>query len=189
MGEVYRADDLKLGQPVALKFLPKALASDPVRRERSSRKCGSRVNWPIRISIQKHETIAIRFFMPTLLEIGLTAVAYFCRVESGVRKGFDQARLDLGTDSDSASESGRSTIEAPIIRQGSQSTALRLSPGIRRKNTLEFGVCPTFPGERNETAQESHPIQRTDSDRLGVSIRAEPAGCTIEGCPKGGPDI
>src|SRR5512141_3114242 len=34
MGEGYRADDLKLGQPVALKFLPRRLASDPSRIER-----------------------------------------------------------------------------------------------------------------------------------------------------------
>src|SRR5215212_2352464 len=34
MGEVYRADDVKLGQTVALKFLPARLARDPILRER-----------------------------------------------------------------------------------------------------------------------------------------------------------
>jgi len=34
MGEVYRADDLKLGQSVALKFLPAVVENDPTRLQR-----------------------------------------------------------------------------------------------------------------------------------------------------------
>src|SRR5438105_13966459 len=41
MGEVYRADDLTLGQPVALKFLPPHLAADPDRLTRFRKEVAS----------------------------------------------------------------------------------------------------------------------------------------------------
>ena len=48
MGEVYRADDLTLGQQVALKFLPPAVASNPsaVERFRNEVRIARRVSHP-----------------------------------------------------------------------------------------------------------------------------------------------
>src|ERR1041385_8676057 len=48
MGEVYRADDVKLGHPVALKFLPREFASDRSRLERliSEVRIGRQVSHP-----------------------------------------------------------------------------------------------------------------------------------------------
>jgi serine/threonine-protein kinase len=48
MGEVYRADDIKLGQAVALKFLPESLARDSAARERfySEVRIGRQVSHP-----------------------------------------------------------------------------------------------------------------------------------------------
>jgi len=43
LGEVYRTDDLKLGQPVALKFLPPGLEKSPARLDRGGRAAGATI--------------------------------------------------------------------------------------------------------------------------------------------------
>jgi hypothetical protein len=53
MGEVYRADDLKLGQPVALKFLPEHLTSDGAALARFHRDWASASRSPFTVFIHR----------------------------------------------------------------------------------------------------------------------------------------
>jgi hypothetical protein len=50
MGEVYRADDLTLDQPVALQFLPQGVAAEDSRLARFTTSCASRAKCLTRTS-------------------------------------------------------------------------------------------------------------------------------------------
>ena len=69
MGEVYRADDIKLGQPVALKFLPESLArdADALQRFYAEVRLGRQVSHPNvcrvydLVEIDGHHCLAMEF--------------------------------------------------------------------------------------------------------------------------------
>ena len=68
MGEVYRADDLRLGQPVAMKFLPEALSQDGAALARFHRE--------VRLARQVSHSNVCRIF-----DIGETAGIPFLTME------------------------------------------------------------------------------------------------------------
>ncbi len=71
MGEVYAAQDTKLGRSVALKILPQALAADPARRERFEREARAvaALNHPHIVTIHSvEEADGVPFLTMELIE-------------------------------------------------------------------------------------------------------------------------
>src|SRR5947207_14304370 len=65
MGEVYRAEDLKLGRPVAIKVLPASASEDPAARLRLVREArsASALNHPNIVTIHAIEEVESSTFL------------------------------------------------------------------------------------------------------------------------------
>ncbi len=134
MGEVYRAEDIRLGREVALKVLPPAFAEDPERRSRFEREARllASLNHPNIATVHGLQEVGTHNFLEMELVLGDTLAQIFAKAPMTVQEAlpvFRQIALAL----EAAHERG-------IIHRDLKPANVKVTPDGRVK-VLDFGLA------------------------------------------------
>ena len=170
MGMVYKAEDLKLGRRVALKFLPEELAGDPISLQRLEREAqtASALNHPNICTIYDIEEYEGQPFIAMELLEGETLQQRLASSAPGAVPApliVDIAiQVCLGLDAAHSKAIVHRDVKPANIFLTKEGTA----------KLLDFGIAKLATGanaeEGGEEQRAPHSMQQTDLTRIGVAV-------------------
>ncbi|HET9697437.1 MAG TPA: protein kinase [Terriglobales bacterium] len=159
MGVVFEAEDLNLGRNVALKFLPEALAHDPVALERFRREARA-------ASALNHPNIC------TIYEIGEAGGVHFLAMEllngETLERRIDRQRLSVPEVIDIAiqiADALNAAHQKQILHRDIKPANVFLGPQGQVK-LLDFGLAKTYGASHSAAA----PNDQTEVTRQGGTV-------------------
>jgi eukaryotic-like serine/threonine-protein kinase len=178
MGVVYKAEDIKLGRRVALKFLPEEMANDPAAMERFKReaRAASALNHPNICTIYGVEEHNGQPFIAMELLEGQTLRELIRSTEGAPGAATDKESLPLEKLLEIAiqiSEGLDAAHEKGIIHRDIKPANVFITSQGRAK-ILDFGLAKSqeFEGSDSEPSQaaEAHTVANLNLTRTGTTI-------------------
>jgi len=178
MGVVYKAEDIKLGRRVALKFLPEDMASDPAAMERFKReaRAASALNHPNICTIHSVEEHAGQPFIAMELLEGQTLRELIGLTEGAMGTATDKEPLPVGKLLEIAiqiSEGLDAAHQKGIIHRDIKPANVFITSQGRAK-ILDFGLAKSQEFEGSDLGPshpaEAHPVANLNLTRTGTTI-------------------